>query len=276
MFVVLENRETIAAAIVDCFEREGVAAIAVGFGEFEAWFEGLNDVEASAIEAVMLGGVDDRQAVPAFVNCRSKIPVVAMLDGRGLRETLDLFSSGVSDVVTKPFHVREILARVGAIRRRGSSVDESLDVDGIRIFFDGQDPEINGVPLPLPRRERRILEYLMLSRNLRVTKMQIFNRVYGVFNERIHENVIESHISRLRKRLKGRLGFDPIDSQRYLGYRFVSQNFRKDSAGGESWMPSLAQGPDGSLGCISISDQENFDGSLRSHDGQRVRDVCAG
>src|SRR4029078_3321595 len=70
-----------------------------------------------------------------------------------------------------------------------------------------------------PRRERRILECLVVSRNTRITKTQIFNRVYGIFNYEIHENVIESHISRLRKRLKERLGIDPIDSQRFLGYR---------------------------------------------------------
>jgi DNA-binding response OmpR family regulator len=56
----------------------------------------------------------------------------------------------------------------------------------------------------------------------RVTKTQIFNSVYGLFSEDIDENVIESHISKLRKRLRHRLGYDPIDSQRYLGYRLIT------------------------------------------------------
>ena len=51
-----------------------------------------------------------------------------------------------------------------------------------------------------------------------MTKAQIFNSVYGLFNEDIDENVVESHISKLRKRLRHRLGYDPIQSQRYLGY----------------------------------------------------------
>jgi DNA-binding response OmpR family regulator len=75
--------------------------------------------------------------------------------------------------------------------------------------------------LPLPRRERRILEYLVSNHGCRVTKTQIFNYVYGLFSEDIDENVIESHVSKLRKRLRYRLGFDPIDSQRYLGYRLI-------------------------------------------------------
>src|SRR5690606_3676824 len=77
--------------------------------------------------------------------------------------------------------------------------------------------------LPLPRRERRILEYLVMNKGRRVTKSQIFNSVYGLFGESIDENVVESHISKLRKRLRQRIGYDAIDSQRYLGYRLIDQ-----------------------------------------------------
>jgi len=43
----------------------------------------------------------------------------------------------------------------------------------------------------------------------------------NLFSEDIDENVIESHISKLRKRLRHRLGYDPIQSQRYLGYTLI-------------------------------------------------------
>lgn len=52
--------------------------------------------------------------------------------------------------------------------------------------------------LPLPRRERRILEYLVSNRGCRISKAQIFNYVYGLFSEDIDENVIDSHVSKLR------------------------------------------------------------------------------
>jgi DNA-binding response OmpR family regulator len=63
-----------------------------------------------------------------------------------------------------------------------------------------------------------------------VTKSQIFNSVYGLFDQEIDENVIESHISKLRRRLRGRLGYDPIDSKRHLGYRLISSS-RADAEG---------------------------------------------
>lgn len=276
MFVVLDERLQIANAIVACFEREGVAAIAVGAGEFEAWFEGLGESESAAIEGILLGSVIARRAVPSFIQNRCRAPIIGVLDGRALSETLELFSNGVNDVVVKPFHVREILARVAAINRRAAPVPDFVEVDRVRVFLDGQDPLVDGAPLALPRRERRILEYLVLSRNLRVTKTQIFNRVYGLFNEQIHENVIESHISRLRKRLKQRLGYDPVDSQRYLGYRFVSEDGAASGSRPDAWSPSLAQGPNDLIQVNSMMRKEKVDGSLRGDDDECFGDVCAG
>jgi two-component system, OmpR family, flagellar system response regulator FtcR len=91
----------------------------------------------------------------------------------------------------------------------------------VRIFSDGRDPEIDGRIFPLPRRERRILEYLASAGERRVGKGQIFSAVYSVLDEDVDESVLDSHISKLRKKLRAALGHDPIDSQRFLGYRLT-------------------------------------------------------
>lgn len=174
-----------------------------------------------AIEAFLLGECAERASFAKLIRRRSTAAVIAMNEARSLEETLDLFAAGVDDVVRKPIHVREIIARVKAIRRRVCGAPEFSDVGDMRVYFDGRDPEIRGEPLQLPRRERRILEYLVTNRGCRINKTQIFNSVYGLFSDDIDENVVESHISKLRKRLRHRLGYDPIDSKRYLGYRLV-------------------------------------------------------
>ena len=81
--------------------------------------------------------------------------------------------------------------------------------------------EVDGEPLPLPRRERHILEFLAKNAHRRVTKTQIFNAVYGPFEEKVDEIVVEGHVSKLRKKLRLLLGSDVIDAKRYLGYQFV-------------------------------------------------------
>jgi two-component system, OmpR family, flagellar system response regulator FtcR len=207
------------------------------------------------------------------VRARSKSPLIGVIDGRALSEVLELFAAGADDVVVKPCHVREILARIGAIRRRQKVVEDSIEVCGIRVFFDGREPIVGGTVLQLPRRERRILEYLVVSRSTRVTKTQIFNRVYGLFNEGIQECVIESHISRLRKRLRDRLGYDPVDSQRYLGYR-LDESLAGEGCRLQPQTTSPAQGSDGLLDCDVVSSQGNVHGTLRNYDDERIGHGC--
>jgi two-component system, OmpR family, flagellar system response regulator FtcR len=156
--------------------------------------------------------------LPKLIRERSRAPVLCLNDRQSLDDTIGLFAAGVDDVLRKPVLVREILARVGAINRRAFGENGHVAIGELCVYFDGRDPEIAGEPLQLPRRERRILECLVRNRGRRVTKAQIFSAVYGLFDENVDENVVESHISKLRKKLKPRLGYDPIDSKRYLGY----------------------------------------------------------
>ena len=92
---------------------------------------------------------------------------------------------------------------------------------GLLVPGGGQDIEIHGNVFKLPRRELRILEYLAGMRHRRVSRTQIYGAVYGVLEEEVEECVVESHISKLRKKLRATLGYDPIDTQRFLGYQLT-------------------------------------------------------
>lgn len=223
MIVIVDERDAVKEGYTAWFDREGVSATGLSPTDFDTWVGGVSEPDLAAVEAFLLGDCRDRQNLPKLIRGRCKAPVIALNDNKSLEETLDLFAAGVDDVVRKPIHVREILARIRAIRARtqATATEEATVVGDLKVFSDGRDPEVRGEVLPLPRRERRILEYLVSNRGCRVTKTQIYNYVYGLFSEDIDENVVESHVSKLRKRLRHRLGFDPIDSQRYLGYRLI-------------------------------------------------------
>lgn len=219
MFVIVDDRQVVTEGYSSWFEREGVSSTGFAPHEFREWVETVGEGDLLAVEAFLLGECPGRETLPRVIRGRSRAPMIAMSEGPGLEQTLELFAAGVDDVVRKPIHVREILARVGAIRRRVDKENGYATVGEMQIFSDGRDPIVRGEVLPLPRRERRILEYLVANRGKRVSKTQIFNAIYGIFDEDVEENVVESHISKLRKKLRNRLGYDPIDSKRYLGYR---------------------------------------------------------
>ncbi|MFZ4807726.1 MAG: response regulator transcription factor [Hyphomicrobiaceae bacterium] len=229
MIVIVDERPVVTEGYSSWFEREGVSATGLQPQEFANWVRTASDPDILAVEAFLLGDCGERNTLTRTINGRTAAAVIAMNDARSLQDTLDLFAAGADDVVRKPVHVRELLARIKAIGRRSSEKTDCAVIGEMVVHFDGRDPEICGEPLPLPRRERRILEYLVVNKGRRVTKSQIFNSVYGLFGDDIDENVVESHISKLRKRLRQRLGHDRIDSQRYLGYRLVVAQQRQGS-----------------------------------------------
>lgn len=217
MFIVLENRDEVASGFVSCFDREGVASAAMSEKDFSDWLSLATTHDFASVEAILVGDCAERFNLARLVRSRSAIPLIALTESKSLVDTLDFFASGFDDVVRKPVHVREIIARSAVVNRRSKELDCYLAA-GIQVFLDGRDPIVVGEVLQLPRRERRILEYFVINKGRRVSKTQIYNFVYGIFSDEIEECVIESHISKLRKKLRHRLGFDPIDSQRYLGY----------------------------------------------------------
>ncbi|MCG6122016.1 MAG: response regulator transcription factor [Microvirga sp.] len=221
MYVIVDERELVTTGYRTGFDREGVAAMGFAPMDFSDWISAADDPDLSAVEAILLGDCAEREAYPKLVKSRCQAPVIAMNDANSLEQTLGLFAAGVDDVVRKPIHVKEIMARVGAFNRRAIERSEVTEIDDMRVYFDGRDPEVRGETLILPRRERRILEYLVRNRGKRVQRAQIFNAIYGVFNADVDECVVESHISKLRKKLRAELGHDPIDSKRYLGYMFA-------------------------------------------------------
>jgi DNA-binding response OmpR family regulator len=221
MIVIVDERELVTDGYSSLFGREGVASAGFRSSEFGEWVSTAAEEDLRSVSAFLIGDYDEETLTPRMIRDRSPAPLIALSEQNSLERTLRLFEAGVDDVVRKPVHVREILARISAIRRRASEDATYTDVGSMRIFLDGRDPEIEGEPFPLPRRERRILEYLATNSGRRVTKTQLFNAIYGIFDEEVEENVVESHISKLRKKLREKLGFDPIDSKRFLGYRLA-------------------------------------------------------
>ncbi|MER8373329.1 response regulator transcription factor [Mesorhizobium sp. M0621] len=221
MIVIVDERELVTEGYNSLFDREGIACAGFASGEFGEWVSSAADTDLRSVRAFLIGDCREGSISPRQIRDRTGAPVIALSEQHSLENTLRLFESGVDDVIRKPVHIREILARITAIRRRAQEDVAYTEIGAMRIFMDGRDPEIDGQPLPLPRRERRILEYLASNRGRRVTKTQVFNAIYGIFDEEVEENVVESHISKLRKKLREKLGTDPIDSKRFLGYRLV-------------------------------------------------------
>ncbi len=222
MYILIEQSELVARGFAESLGREGVPLVSFSPMEFTQWIESTPESELQNAEAFMIGNCDRAEKYSKLIRRNSRAPIIALRDVASLEFTLALFEAGADDVVKKPVNARELLARVEAVRRRVRSEPEATAIGKLKVYFDGRYPEIDGDPFPLPRRERRILEVLVAHRGKWMTKQRVFAATYGIFDDEVQESVVESHISKLRRKLTGALGSDPIEAVRYLGYRIDS------------------------------------------------------
>jgi DNA-binding response OmpR family regulator len=150
---------------------------------------------------------------------------VIMLTARGqeIDKVLGL-EIGADDYVTKPFSIRELLARVRAILRRSSRPDIESDVyrfGDVELNFGRHQAHKQGQALELSPREFGMLRYFVQHRGETVTRDQLLDEVWG-YNNFPLTRTVDNHIARLRQKIEE----NPSEPQHIItvhriGYKFL-------------------------------------------------------
>ncbi len=147
---------------------------------------------------------------------------VLVLTARGERASvIALLNAGADDYLSKPFDLGELIARAKALVRRGKGVaTPSLQVGDIELNTVEHVVRRAGVEVTLSPMEYRILEYLMHRPRVVVSKRELLEHMYD-YNWEHHSNVIEAHVSNLRRKMDERTGQPSIETLRSRGYRLA-------------------------------------------------------
>lgn len=136
---------------------------------------------------------------------------------------VQLLNAGADDYLAKPFDLGEFLARSKALIRRGKAVSNpTIRVGELTIDSIEQTVTRNGRVIDLSPTEYRILEFLSHSPRSIISKQKLLEHLYD-FNWEHHSNVIEAHISNLRRKLNRGAGVR-IDTVRGRGYRLLADD----------------------------------------------------
>src|ERR1700759_2170398 len=95
MYIVVDDRESVANSYVGGLVREGVSSISFSSREFWDWLKSASEADGAAVDAFRLGDGDSRGSPPRAVRKRSTAPIIAMSGLKMLKNTLELFESGV-------------------------------------------------------------------------------------------------------------------------------------------------------------------------------------
>jgi DNA-binding response OmpR family regulator len=155
----------------------------------------------------------------------SKVPIIMVTAKREEVDRVLGLEIGADDYVTKPFSVRELLARIKAILRRA---ELSQKMEGARRFGDLEfDAErftvaIKGRPVPLSTKEFEFLKILIEARGKALTRDHLLEKVWGYDRSMdIDTRTIDQHIARLREKLGPES--KRVVTVKNVGYRFDNQ-----------------------------------------------------
>jgi DNA-binding response OmpR family regulator len=172
---------------------------------------------------LMIPKVNGEEVVRQLRAGRNATPVLVLTAMSETRKTIDLLDIGADDYMTKPFDLGELIARSRALIRRGKGTSEPvLRFGDLSLHTAEQSVHHGTTPLELSPTEYRILEYLMFRPRTIVSKRELLEHLYD-FTWEHHSNVIEAHISNLRKKLRTGTGSEILETLRGRGYRLSSQ-----------------------------------------------------
>jgi len=221
--LIIEDEPNMVLGLKDSCEYEGYEVAVARNGR-----EGLEKATTEKPDIILLD---------VMLPLMSGIDVCRTLRTRGIETPILMLTArsqeidkviglevGADDYVTKPFSIKELLARIRAHLRRASKqvVDiESFSFGDVELNFKKYVARKGGQVLELSAREFEILRYLIRRRGEIVTRDQLLNQVWGYRSTPVTRTV-DNHIARLRQKIEQ----DPSEPQHIItvhriGYRFV-------------------------------------------------------
>ena len=219
--LVVEDDGNIAELLRLYLEKDGFEVAGAADGG-----KGVELAASFAPDVILLDimlPVKDGWQVCREVRSFSKAPIV-MLTAKG--ETMDKVAGlemGADDYVTKPFEVRELLARIHAVMRRTADEEapaaKRLEFDKLVINLDSYELVVNGVKVDTPPKEMELLFHLASTPNRVYTRNQLLDEVWG-FDYFGDSRTVDVHIKRLREKLEGVSDQWRLKTVWGVGYKF--------------------------------------------------------
>lgn len=225
--LIVEDEESFVDALTVGLRREGFLIVVARDG-----VEALSQFDRYRPDVVLLDLMLPRMSgveVCRQIRTRSRTPVIMVTAKTSEIDTVVGLEVGADDYITKPYRLRELVARIHAVLRRSPAekpdvVPESadaLEVGDIRLDPTSHEVTVRGVLVALPLKEFELLEILMINVGRVLTRDLLIDRVWGPHYVG-DTKTLDVHIKRLRSKVESDPGQpERIVTVRGLGYKLA-------------------------------------------------------
>ena len=220
--LIVEDDPNIRELLQLYLEKDGYAVTLAADGG-----QGLEKFRAIKPDLVLLDvmmPVMDGWAVCKAIRAEGNTPVIMLTAKSETDDKVTGLKAGADDYVTKPFEMKELLARIEAVLRRSDRCAEvtaarKLTFDKLVIDMDAFELTVDGKKVDTPPKEMELLYYLSSTPNRVYTRNQLLDEVWG-FDYFGDSRTVDVHIKRLREKLEGVSDQWSVKTVWGVGYKF--------------------------------------------------------
>ena len=219
--LIVEDDRNIADLLRLYLEKEGYTVVIAPDGM--RGVEQFRTVHPSLVLLdVMLPGLDG-WGVCRAIRAESQTPIIMLTAKSETEDKVNGLKQGADDYITKPFEMKEVLARIEAVLRRSGIEPEKsrrrLEFDKLVIDMDAFQLTVDGKKVPTPPKEMELLYHLASTPNRVYTRNQLLDEVWG-FDYFGDTRTVDVHIKRLREKLEGVSDQWDLKTVWSVGYKF--------------------------------------------------------
>ena len=216
--LIIEDEYSLADAISETLKKENFMTNIITDGE-EGENEALTGIYDLILLDIMLPNKDGFKILDSLQKAKIETPVIILTAKSEIYDKLNGLENGADDYITKPFHIKELVARIKVVLKRKTDVNDlsiikyedlSLNLRNGKISCQNNEITING-------KELELLEILMINKNQAVSREILADKIWG-YNCDAEYNNVEVYISFLRKKLKLLKSKVEIKTVRGIGY----------------------------------------------------------
>jgi len=214
--LVVDDESRMRKLVCDFLQKKGYMTYEAENGEeaVDLFFE-KKDVSLIILD-VMMPKMDGWQTLRE-IRQYSKVPIIMLTAKSEERDELMGFNLGVDEFISKPFSPKVLMARVDAILRRTTTVEETIEIGGIVLDKTAHSVTIDGELVDFSVKEFELLSYFIANKGVALSREKILNNVwnYDYFGD---ARTIDTHVKKLRNKMGDKGQY--IKTIWGMGYKF--------------------------------------------------------
>ena len=215
--LLAEDEKELAKALAVILRHNSYSVDVVHNGEDALCYLENADYDGAILD-IMMPKLDGLSVLKKIRNMGNGIPVLILTAKSGIDDRVEGLDAGADDYLTKPFAMKELLARVRAmLRRRTESADTSLTFGDITLELASCMLSCGENKIRLTNKEFQMLEMLITADGGIISVDRFMDKIWG-YDSDTEQNVVWVYVSYLRKKLSGLGSTVVIEAHRNLGY----------------------------------------------------------